>query len=124
MLGPELQLVPWSEIQPLLRLREPAANADTAAPSIAPTLPSAAAAPAAKASNAKPDALGGTPTNRPGEADKNGDSAADLGQSQEDRNAAHVDVYVSRTSDADAPRNVVVNIRAVNEGRRDRKSVV
>jgi hypothetical protein len=37
----------------------------------------------------------------------------------EDRNAARVDVYVDRTSDADAPRNVVVNIRAVNEGRRE-----
>jgi hypothetical protein len=36
-----------------------------------------------------------------------------------DRNAAHVDVYVDRTTDAESSRDAVITIRAVNEGRRD-----
>ncbi len=50
---------------------------------------------------------------------KKSDDDAPAAPPAEDRNAARVDVYVDRTSDADAPRNVVVNIRAVNEGRRE-----
>lgn len=37
----------------------------------------------------------------------------------DDRNAGRMDVYIDRYADAEAPRDAVVNIRAVNEGRRD-----
>lgn len=37
----------------------------------------------------------------------------------DDRNAGKVDVYIDRYADAEAPRDAVVSIRAVNEGRRE-----
>jgi hypothetical protein len=42
----------------------------------------------------------------------------------EDRNAPQLDIYVERFEDAAAPRDVVVTIRAVNEGRRTLSTLV
>ena len=41
-----------------------------------------------------------------------------------DRNRGDIDIYVSRTSDASAPRDVLLTIRAVNEGKRQLAAVL
>ncbi len=41
-----------------------------------------------------------------------------------DRNRGDIDIYVSRTSDAGAPRDVTLTIRAVNEGKRQLAAVL
>ncbi len=55
---------------------------------------------------------------------KTASAAADPNAPIVDRNQGKIDIYVSRTSDAAAPRDVVSTIRAVNEGGRQLSAVL
>jgi hypothetical protein len=58
------------------------------------------------------------------EGSEDGPEAEGASAQIEDRNAPQLDIYVERFEDAAAPRDVVVTIRAVNEGRRTLSTLV
>ena len=58
------------------------------------------------------------------EGSEDGPEAEGAGQKIDDRNAPRLDIFVNRFEEAAAPRDIVVTIRAVNEGRRTLSTLI